>query len=342
MESAPATPLKRALSVPLLGAAGLLLLLASCGKPGALRVERILKVGAMPEALRLSPDGAVLAVACARSNDVWIFRLAGGEALRVDTGLQPADLLFSAEGGRLLVSESGADSVAQISLAQKRVTRRFKVLPEPARLESFGSDRILVTSLSLPGAGVFRGPGMRPEKTLALEGFVERILPSRDGKQLYAVTRENGAFVSIRAADLYPQLSVLVGGSPVDLALDPGGAFAWVAGEGKFFDYEEEEAEPEPGALTCVRLLDGRAVDSAPLCAGARAMAISPSGRYLHVLCGEESEMQVFDSASLAMLARVTLHGDPTALAVSPDGRRVFVAQRDLKQVSVVRMGSLR
>lgn len=318
-----------------------LLLIAACSAQGPLRIERVLKVGAQPEGLRLSPDGSKLGVACSRSNDVWIFDLAGGPLLRVDTGLQPADLLFEPDGGRVLVSESGSDTVAQVSLAQKRVTRRFKVLPEPARLEFFGPDRILVTSLSLPGAGVFRGPGMRAEKTLVLEGFVERILPSADGKELFAATRESGAFVRIRSADLNPQLSVLVGAAPVDLALDRQGAFAWVAGEGKF-DPFDEESEPLPGSLTCVRLSDGRAVDSVPLCPGARAMALSGSGRYLYVLCGEESEMQVFSASSLDLQGSLTLHGDPTALAVSADGKRIYVAQRDLKQVAVVLAGKWR
>jgi DNA-binding beta-propeller fold protein YncE len=317
-----------------------LLLLASCAKTGKLSVESTLRTGAGPLGAALSPDGTMLAVACGRSNDVWIHNLKSLETARVDTLPEPQDVLFDADGKKLLVSESGGDSVAQITLSEMRVTRRFKVLAQPALMTRLADGaHVLVSSLSLSGAGVFRLPGMRTEKMLGMEGSAQRLMQSRDGKELYAVTQDGAAFVRFRLADLSQQLSVLVRGNPVDLALSADGQFAWVAGEGKFFDQGEEGQEPEPGAITCVRLSDGRAVDWAPACAAIRAITLSQSGRWLFAACGEEGELQVIDVNSFEVKARLSLPGDPFEILVSPDGKRLYVTQSDLKQVSVVLTG---
>lgn len=330
------------------------LLLPSCGlrKKNELHVERAFKVGAEPEFLALSSDETTLAVACTRSNDVWVLDLAGGSpSKRIDTGPQPAGMLLDVSARRVLVAESGADTLAQISLEEGRVTRRFKVLPEPVRLQLLqdpgaaagaGAQRILVTSLNVMGFGVFRGSSLRAEKMVMLEGFVEKLLPSKDGKELFAVTRDNAAFARVRLADLSPQWSLRVKGSPVDLALSQDGQFAWVAGAGNFFDQTEGDRLPDPGGLSLIRLSDSRVVDSSTLCPGVKAMLLSRSGAYLYVLCQEEDELQVFDSRDLIMKASLGIHGSPGAMALSADGARLYVAQRDLKQVLAVATGAWR
>jgi hypothetical protein len=81
-------------------------------------------------------------------------------------------------------------------------------------------------------------------------------------------------------------------------------------------------------------------VDSAPCCAAVRALLSSESGRYLFAVCGEEGELQVLDSSNFRILDRLSLPGDPSELLLSRDGKRLYVAQRDLKQISVVRTGA--
>jgi DNA-binding beta-propeller fold protein YncE len=301
----------------------------------------------------LSPDGKFLAVACQRSRDIWLLDLnakvtaSGPQALeerlaaRVDTGPVPVDLLFEEGGRRLLVTESDNDSVDQVSLEQGRITRRFKVLPEPGRLEPLPGPgtRILISSTTVTGFGVFRGASLRPEKNVILEGLVSRMLPSKDFREILAVTHDSGAFVRVRLADLSPQWSLAVKGSPVDLALSPDGRFAWVAGAGKIFDQTQGEKAPEPGALSCVRLQDSRVVNAVELCPGACALEISRSGKYLYVLCGDEGLLEVYDSSSLALKDSMPLHGDPDGLLLSSDGSSLFVAQADLKQVSELDLG---
>jgi DNA-binding beta-propeller fold protein YncE len=325
------------------------LVLPSCGlrNKNELRVERTFRVGAEPEFLALSDDEKTLAVACGRSNDVWVLDLKGAEApKRIDTGAQPAGMLLDSRARRILVAESGSDTLAQISMEEGRVTRRFKVLPGPADLQPIpghggaAQERTLVTSLDVKGFGVFRGSSLRAEKTVLLEGFVERLLPSKDGKELLAVTRDTGAFVRVRMADLSPRWSLRVKGTPVDLALSADGKFAWVAGAGRYFDPTEEERAPEPGGLSLVRLKDSRLVDSSALCPGVKSLTLSHSGSFLYALCLEEDELQVFDSRTLELKARLEVHGSPCAAVLSADGARLYVAQRDLKQVLAVATGA--
>ncbi len=312
-------------------------------------VERTFKVGAQPMALALSPDGRRLAVSCARSNDVWVLDLAGGPSRRIDTGAGPAGLFFDAALDRLLVAEGQGQGVSQVMIDEKRVTRRFKVLASPQRLQRFDclgdaaeNERYLVTGLDYPGAGIYRGTNFRQEKTIMLEGPVAGLSPSVDGKDLFAITRDPSSMVRIRVADLSPQVSLKVSGTPVDFVFSKDGRFAWVAGRGHTFDQSSEERAPEPGVLSLVRLKDFRVVDFAPLSAGVRALAISRSGKYLYALCDEEGEVQVLDAFSSKIRARLPLHGSPVAMILSDDGRRLYVAHRDLKQVSEIRLGAWR
>src|SRR4029079_13774820 len=134
--------------------------LGACRRVEGLKVESTLRTGAQPEGLALSHDGGTLAVARQRKHDVWIHNLKSLEVGRVDTLPGPEDLLFEPDGKKLLVTESGADSVAQVSLAEMRVTRRFKVLGQPLRMTRLKDGlHMIVSSLSQTGAGVFRLPG---------------------------------------------------------------------------------------------------------------------------------------------------------------------------------------
>jgi DNA-binding beta-propeller fold protein YncE len=314
--------------------------LTACSRHEKFEVLGVLRTGAFPSGMALSPDGSAMAVACQRSNDVWIVPLDGAAASHVDTLPLPQDVIYSPDWTKVLVSESGGDSIAQLSLDEMRVTRRFKVLGQPSRLQAFqDQSRLLISSLSETGVGVFRLPRLRNEKMLSMDGFCQRILESADGKALYAVTRDSPAFLSFRVADLSEQISVLVKGSPVDLALDPEGNFAWVAGAGNYFEQEDGSEASNPGAITCIRLSDMRAVDSGDTCAAIRALLLSKSGRWIFAACGEEGELRVLNSQNFEEVAKLPLAGNPSELLLSPDGSRIYVAQTDLKRISIVSCG---
>ncbi len=166
--------------------AGLVLALAACAKKGGLSLEKAYKVGAEPEYLALSDDGEKLAVSCSRSNDVWILDLGSGQPLRIDTEPRPAGLRFDAEAGKILVAESDGENLAQISLDQARVTRRFKVLAQPERFQPLpfsGGARTLVTSLTTAGTSGFSAAAASGRKRLSCwKVWLKRSCPPRTAR----------------------------------------------------------------------------------------------------------------------------------------------------------------
>jgi YVTN family beta-propeller protein len=112
--------------------------LASCEFAGAMVVidvarERVirsfqLRAGAMPQDVKLSPDGRVFYVADMASNGVWLvdahgFRRSGFVA----TGSGAHGLYASRDSRHLYVSNRGEGSISLISFATRRVTKKWRL-----------------------------------------------------------------------------------------------------------------------------------------------------------------------------------------------------------------------
>jgi DNA-binding beta-propeller fold protein YncE len=116
--------------------------LASCEFGGSMieidvRRERVvrtidLRAGAMPQDVKLSPDGRIFYVADMASNGVWMI---GGRSFRrqgfLHTGRGAHGLYTSRDSRYLYVSNRGEGSISLISFARQRVVRKWR-LPGPA------------------------------------------------------------------------------------------------------------------------------------------------------------------------------------------------------------------
>ena len=91
-----------------------------------------LRAGAMPQDVKLSPDGRVFYVADMMSNGVWKI---DGRSLRrsgfIDTGNGAHGLYASRDSRYLYVSNRGEGSISVISFKTQRVTKKWR-LPGPA------------------------------------------------------------------------------------------------------------------------------------------------------------------------------------------------------------------
>lgn len=94
--------------------------------PANLRVRRTLKVGEHPGAMVLSPNADRLYVACANTNSVWVLNLKTGNAEeqisvalypQAPMGSTPSALSISADGRKLLVTNSDNNTVAMVELS---------------------------------------------------------------------------------------------------------------------------------------------------------------------------------------------------------------------------------
>lgn len=89
--------------------------------------------------------------------------------------------------------------------------------------------------------------------------------------------------------------------------------------------------DPQTGEIKSEAALgDRRAALSSPF-----TLCVDPLGQRLYVSCRRGQEVRELDAQSLQTLRRFPVRGDPTGVAVSADGRLLYVAVHSLDQVAV-------
>ncbi|MGH7442526.1 MAG: YncE family protein, partial [bacterium] len=142
-----------------------------CAKPFSARVEARWRIGLGADALAVSADR--LAVACSRSNDVWLLGLPEGDFIaRVDTRPRPRALLFDPRGRGLYVA-ADLTSVALLSVDGRRVLDDYS---QPLPISGFSVDpssgRLFCAQSGLPLLGVYSGTDFHRETSLSVGGEV--------------------------------------------------------------------------------------------------------------------------------------------------------------------------
>jgi YVTN family beta-propeller protein len=97
-------------------------------------VAETFAVGSYPHGLRLSPDGATLAIANMRSGTVSLINTDTRETTTIEVGRAPVQVGFSPDGKTLWVSLNGENSVAKIDLSTGRVSGKYPVGNGPVQV----------------------------------------------------------------------------------------------------------------------------------------------------------------------------------------------------------------
>ena len=96
-------------------------------------IIRTVPVGAEPEGVRISPDGTLAYVTGETDHDVTVLDTStGDEITRITVGHRPRDLVFTPDGTHAYVSSEIDGTVAEIVVAENRVSRTI-ALPEGSR-----------------------------------------------------------------------------------------------------------------------------------------------------------------------------------------------------------------
>lgn len=88
--------------------------------------------------------------------------------------------------------------------------------------------------------------------------------------------------------------------------------------------------------LEAARKMDGRsgrftAWENAKVGAGARTIAISPSGRYIFAACNNAAKLCVVDTRTMKQVVRIDTDPFPVGLDISADGSRVYTTSQGKK-----------
>jgi hypothetical protein len=372
----------------------LALLAGACAKPGAPTVLGRLRIGLGATALALAPDGRTLAVACRRSNDVWILDMKSGAGLgHIDTGAKPRALFFPGDKPAFFVAEgvSPKASVALIKLSDQRVARRYHPRGLLSRwLVLADQDRLLAARLGEPLLGVYRLKDWHLVKAVTVGGEVTAMAADKDA--WWAATRQADSLARLSPRDLSLQAVALAGPEPRGLALDSSAGQAYLACQGRQgeavpmalptptagkeilsplspsveeddmgdslaavdepVDVDDEEipasvgsavtqkkdARFDGGGVAVFRLKDTRRVDYIDVPGGPTQVLLSPDGQRLALGCAD-GQLRMLDLASRKVVHILRLGGVPGAMQASPDGKELWIALSDNKQLLRVKAG---
>jgi hypothetical protein len=311
---------------------------AGCGRDQGPTITQRLRVGLGADSLSLSPDGDKLAVACRRSNDVWVLDMAGGALLeRVDTMPRPRAVFFHPAGLSFYVAE-GLSSVAQVRLSDQRVARRFKPRWRVTRLAlEPRSGRLFAGHQGVPLLGVYRLKDMHLETTVEVGGEVVDL--AFGPKDAWILTSQADGLARLSLTDMSLRTAALAGPDPRALDADAEHGWAVVACHGRAGeagDLQLPTPTPSPEALSP---LSGTA-DSEDAAAGEEDDAAGDTNE----AAGDDEDeapapggehrwdgggVAVFRLEELRRVDYVAVPGGPVALAASGSGLTVAVACED-------------
>ena len=311
------------------------------------RVTGQVRPGRHPFDVTLSPDEAYAYVTNRWDNTVAVVNLSTFQVDRtLPTGFSPRGVACDSAGKALFVANLTADNISVIDLATGREDRRLFGGRQPFEVVASPNGRLVAVTSQLMMRVPFREPP-RTEITL-IDGRRRFVLDHRlvencviqqgaawtpDGKWLLVVTEV--------PRNLIPETQIYQG---------------WMV------TYALIVAEPRPGGRTAYLLLD----DMNQYYADPYGVVCSPDGRYVYISSSGVDVVNVLDwrevcrvlrirddrigippdtialyARHLALsdeyvVARIPTDKNPKGLALSPDGRWLYVANRLADNIGII------
>lgn len=326
---------------------GRLLYVAASGSHRLLEVDlvagevvREVSVAGRPHGVALSPDGSTLAVSCRDADEVVLLDT---KTLSVERVLQarsePLDLRFSADGRRIFVAMALTDDILTLRLDGPQRPSRLPAGNEPYALALSRDGSLLAVGnrRTRPGA-----PGRVPASEITLvdveAGRVARrwVLPSAHLSEGVAIAPD-GSFLlasAVLARNLLPLTQVARGG-----VMNSALAFVEVSSGSRALLFPLAEAnafyaDPSGVALTpdasraFIAHGGARTVTAVDMVA-LRDMARSDPAAL-------EGLADNLEASARYVLARIPTRDNPRTLVLSPDGTRLYVAERLADSVAII------
>jgi YVTN family beta-propeller protein len=319
----------------------------------AKRVTSKVKVGQRPWGIAVSHDGKTLYVSNEWSDTVSELDAASFVVRRtLKTGWGPVGLTTDRAGKFLYVANGISNSVSLLDLSTGQEIKRFATQRYPQQIMLSRDGRRVYVSNVLPRLGPYDQP---PTSELLCIDAVKQIVAERisipgviELRHMAEAPRSLGGYLLVpfmRPKNLGPLIAVAQG---------------WVLTHGMAVVKPDLFARPgEAHSKVAQVLLD----DIDYYYAGGYGVAFTPDGRYALVTSAEANTLSVIDTAKLArrlrqvpaeelpdrldsartfVVGRLPTGRDPRAIAVSPEGRFAYVANRLDDSVSIVDLRQLK
>jgi YVTN family beta-propeller protein len=310
-------------------------------------------VGHKPRGLTLSPDGRTLYVSNSWSDSVTEIGTATFKVRRtLKTGWGPVGLTTDRNGKYLYVADSIGDDVMLIDLATGKEVKRFHSARYPEQvLLSRDGRRVYVSNL-LPLLGPFtRQPDSVVLAIDAVHQLVAETILVPDTIELRKIAEAPASLGSYLLVPLMQPKNL----GPL-IEVEQG----WMMTHGAAII----KPDLRPGVDIDHSRVTQVVLDDLDHCfAGGYGVAFTPSGRYALITEAEAKTVSVIDTAKFAarlrevpsaelalrldsaqsfLVKRLPMGNDPRSIAVSPDGRYAYVANRLDDKIGVINLTSLK
>jgi len=321
------------------------------------------KVGHKPRSLALAPGGRTFYVSNSWSDTVSEVDVATFRMLRtLKTGWGPVGLVTDRAGKTLYVANSIADSVSLIDLGSSTELKRFSThrYPEQVTLSRDGR-RVYVSNL-LPHLGPYDQP---PVSELLVIDATKQVIEERilipgviELRHIAEAPAALGGYLLVpfmRPKNLGPLIQVSQGWT-----LTHG--MAVVHPPRPALNVGASGARPGPNAVRPYQVTEVLLDDIDYYFAGNDGVAFTPDGRRAVITSAEANMVSILDTTKLArrlrevpveeladrldsastfVVARLATGHNPTSVAISPDSRWAYVANRLDDSVTVVNLASI-
>ena len=197
----------------------------------AFKIDRVIKVGAVPKYLAVSPDNKYVVVSNFCSLDVSIIDVSTNKAVqRIDVGLHPRGIAITNDSAIAYVTVMGGGNIIAINLRDftTRIITSAGYTPRHLVLSPDNS----VLYITNNKAGQVRAINPLTDtliKSVATGSEPRTMVMSDDGFSLYVVNYESDTMVKVRTSDMQVIQTVKTGHHPVGITYDAQMRRVWVA-----------------------------------------------------------------------------------------------------------------
>ena len=195
-------------------------------------IERVVRVGAVPKYVAMTPDGSKVLVTNWCSMDLSVIDTKTANVLRTVpmTGTHPRGIAVSPDSTTAYVAVMGSDKVMEVDLKTYAATLFARTGDGPRHVVISPDGRTVYVTNN--GAGTVTAVSTSTGKVVrtAKVGHEPRSMAiSPDGKALYVVNYDDATVDKLRAGDLRLLQQVRTDGHPIGITYEPTRHTVWVA-----------------------------------------------------------------------------------------------------------------
>ena len=196
-----------------------------------LRIDQVIKVGAVPKFVAVTPDGRYVLVTNWCGYDLSVIDTAtAAEVQRISLGAYPRGIVVSPDSTKAYVAIMGGRDIAIVDLATFAVERITNVGGSPRHLVASPDGATLYVTLNRDGVVAKVDLATRSVVGRVATGEAPRSMDiSDDGTALYVVNYDSSTMSKVRTSDMTVLQDVPTNSLPIGITYDAESRHVWVA-----------------------------------------------------------------------------------------------------------------